>query len=224
MSTMLTINVTNEENVAQNFFFFQQPAIYSGGETVYTNSLFEAPLGPSDTTGGQLMFQANLQFYAGIQQSLALTPPEVGEVSGSSSASQAIDLATSSGSATKDTTTMTLAPLSLSVPTFNTGVQPGAFRIITAGWNTESQTYNAGSATLVNGSIVLSNFIKASPLTNVDAQPILKYYVATGNYTAGTVMNFSESSVSAALCDFTSGHTVANVTYKNDGTWSVTYI
>ncbi len=30
MSTMLTINVKNYESQTQNFYFFQQPAIYTG--------------------------------------------------------------------------------------------------------------------------------------------------------------------------------------------------
>jgi hypothetical protein len=48
----------------------------------------------------------------------------------------------------------------------------------------------------------------------------LKYYVALGNYTSGQVMNFTQSSVTAALCDFTTGFTQAQVTLNSNGTWS----
>ena len=51
MSTMITINVTNNSRGVQNFFFFQQPAQYSGGAQVYSNSLYTAPLLPYDSSG-----------------------------------------------------------------------------------------------------------------------------------------------------------------------------
>jgi hypothetical protein len=43
---MLTINVKNYESQTQNFHFFQQPAIYTGGGQVYSNSL--APIVSTD--------------------------------------------------------------------------------------------------------------------------------------------------------------------------------
>ncbi|MDI5930157.1 hypothetical protein ELI49_36545 [Rhizobium ruizarguesonis] len=39
MPQLLTINVKNYESQTQNFHFFQQPAIYTGGGQVYSNSL-----------------------------------------------------------------------------------------------------------------------------------------------------------------------------------------
>ncbi len=221
MSTILTINVTNNEAATQNFFFFQQPAVYAGGPQVYTNSLYTQALGNSSATGGVLTFQVNLQYYAGVQQ--ATQPPQVGQTSGYASASQPIALAPVSGTA-NDWTTATLTPaLGLSVPTQGAGVQPGAFRISMPSFAPPAM-YNVGSAVQVNGGIVLSNFVQASPNSNTDCQPILKYYVATGTYTPGTVMNFTQSSQNSALCDFTGGYTVINVVLNADGTWSVTPI
>ncbi|MGE7418244.1 hypothetical protein [Methylobacterium tarhaniae] len=217
MSTLLTINVTNNELQAQNLFFFQQPAVYAGGPQVYSNSLYTALLGNSAQTGGILTFQVNLQYYAGVQQ--ATQPPQEGQTSGYASASQPIDLAPSSGTA-NDWTTATLNPLGLSKPTQGSTVQQGAFRISMPSF-TPPALYNVGSAVAANGGIVLSNFVQASPNSNTDCQPILKYYVATGSYTPGTVMNFTQSSQNSALCDFTGGYTVINVTLNNDGTWTV---
>lgn len=220
MSTTLTINVKNFESQTQSFFFFQQPAIYTGGGSVYSNSLYAQLLGNYDQTGGILTFLVNIQYYAGIQQ--AHTPPKVGSSSGYSSASRPIDLAPAAGSATtaNDWTTASLNPLGLTAPVPGTGVQPGAFRITTPSF-TPPPYLNVGSAISVNGGIVLSNFVQANPMNNTDCQPILKYYVQTGTYTAGTVMDFTQSSTNAALCDFTGGYTTCNVTLGADGMWTV---
>jgi len=217
MSTLLTINVTNLESAAQNIFFFQQPAIYTGGAQVYSNSLFSQLLGNYDQTGTILTFQVNMQFYAGIQQ--AHSTPKVGHSSGYSSASRPIDLAPASGTA-NDWTTASVNPLGLTPPTSGSGVEPGAFRITTPVYDPPA-IYNVGSAVNVNGGIVLSNFVIADPNSNTDCQPILTYYVATGNYTPGTVMNFTQSSTSAATCDFTGGYTIIDVALGANGSWTV---
>lgn len=218
MPTLLTINVRNYEPQAQNFYFFQQPAVYTGGGQVYSNSLFTQTLGNYDATGAILTFQVNLQYYAGIQQ--ANTPPQVGSASGYSSASRAIDLAPSSGGGSqKDCTTATVNPLGLSVPANVEGVQPGAFRIVTPTF-TSPPYFNVGSAVDVNGSILLSNFVQANPASNTDCQPILKYFIQTGSYTPGTVMNFTQSSVGSAIADFTGGYSTYNVSLNADGSWT----
>ncbi|MGV1752407.1 hypothetical protein [Agrobacterium sp. CG674] len=219
MSTLLTINVKNLQSATQNFFFFQQPAVYSGGGDVYSNSLYSQSLGNYDATGSILTFQVNLQYFAGIQQTNSV--PVEGSSSGYSSASRAIELAPAAGSTTtpNDTTIATISPLGLSLPKFSAGVQPGAFRITTPAF-TSPPYYNVGSAVNVNGSVVLSNFVQANPQNNTDCQPVLKYYVQTGVYTPGSVMNFSQSSVNAALADFTGGYTTCNVSLLPNGNWS----
>ena len=218
MSTLLTINVKNLQPQTQDFFFFQQPAVYSGGGDVYSNALYSQALGNFNATGSILTFQVNLQYYAGIQQ--ANTTPTEGNSSGFNSASRAIELAPDSGSAETpaDTTTATISPLGLSIPKNTAGVQPGAFRIKTPSF-TSPPYYNVGSAVNVNGGIVLSNFVQANPQNNTDCQPILKYYVQTGVYTPGNVMNFSQSSLNAALADFTGGYTTCNVSLLPNGDW-----
>lgn len=220
MSTLLTINVTNRTAATQNFYFFQQPSLYTGGSMVYSNSLYCHTLGNYDSTGSVLTFQANLQYYAAIQQTN--TQPQVGQSSGFASAFRAIDLAPASGTA-NDCTTASVDPLGLSPPTVGQNVQEGAFRIITPAYQ-EPPMYNIGSAVQTNGSVVLSNFVVASPANTTDCQPILRYYVQTGSYTPGTVINFTQSSVNAAMCDFTGGHSSINVTLNPNGTWTVQII
>lgn len=217
MSTLLTINVTNRMFTVQSFYFFQQPSLYTGGSRVYSNSLYCQSLGNYDSTGSVLTCQISRQPYACIQQ--AYQQPQVGQSSGFASAYRAIDLAPASGTA-NDCTTASVSPLSLSPPTAGPNVQTGAFRIITPTYE-PSSIYNIGSAVQVNGSVVLSNFIIATPASTTDCEPILQFYVQTGSYIPGSVINFTQSSVNAALCDFTGGHSTVNVTLNQDGTWTV---
>lgn len=204
----------------QDFFFFQTPAIYAGGQEVYSNSIYEQSLLPYSTSGSVLTFQMTQQYYAGAQTQVKA--PAVGSVSGYTTASQAINLA-SSGSTAANTTNMSIGPLGLSAPAYTSGVESGAYRIVTPTFNPTVDIINVGSAILNTQTnlMVLSNFIVAQPNQNVDCQPILEFYVQTGSYQAGTVIDFTSSSVGAAGCDTTPGYTVFNVTYNIDGTWSV---
>jgi hypothetical protein len=221
MPTQITINVRNLSPNLQNFFFFQQPAIYIGGQQVYTNSLYTSALSPYSTSGGVLSFTMVLQYYAGVQQQVA--PPQVGQPSGQMSAIQAIGLTSAQGGPqTANTTNMVVTPaLGLSPPTYTSGPQTGSFRIVVPTYNPVLTAYNAGSAVqTINNQVVLSNFVTAQPTTNLDCQPILKFYVQTGTYVAGTVMNFTSSSANAATCDFTPGYSSYSVDYTPEGTWT----
>ncbi|WP_050631666.1 hypothetical protein [Bradyrhizobium viridifuturi] len=223
MATTITINLQNNSPALQNFFFFQQPAIYTGGPEVYTNSLYSQALLPFETSGAILTFSLVIQDYAGVQQQV--TPPTVGKPSGQLAASQAITVTPAAGGTpTKNTTTMTVNPsLGLSPPVSTPGPQAGSFRIITPVFNPTLENYNAGSALrTLTGGVTLSNFVTAQPNTNLDCQPIRIFYVQTGNYTAGTVMNFTASSATAAVCDATPGYSTFSVVYNANGTWTVT--
>jgi hypothetical protein len=222
MATTITINVSNNSPTPQSFFFFQQPAQYSGGAQVYSNSLFTAPLLPIQTTGAVLSFTMMLQYYAGVQEQIA--PPVVGPPSGQPVVSQAIGLTPApGGQPTANTTAMSVSPsLELSAPVSTVGPPPGSFRIVTPDYNSSRAAYNAGSALQTSqAGVTLSNFITAKPNINLDCQPVSKFYVQTGVYTAGTVINFTECATYAALCDATADGSSFNVSYNADGTWTV---
>lgn len=220
-STLIQINVTNNSPALQNFFFFQQPAVYVGGSNVYSNSLLSTPLLPFAASGSVYTFLLGLQYYAAVQQQVA--PPTVGQPSGYTSAIQPIGLTPAVGvTPTSNCTNMSVSPLGLAPPVTVSGVQPGAFRIVPPVYDPALQQFNGGSgAQLANGRVVLSSFVTVQPNQNLDCQPVLKFYVATGSYQSGTVMNFTTSSVNAALCDATNGFTTFNVSYNANGTWTV---
>lgn len=226
MSTLYTINVVNNSLSNQDFFFFQKPAIYTGGSQVYSNSLYQQMLLPSTSSGSTLTFQSLQQFYAGAQTQVPKLT--IGEASGYATAIQPIDLTpvkANPSSPVNNATLMTVSPalgLSPAVPG-PASEQSGAFRITTPTFNSLTQQYNAGMAVknMVTGDIVLSNFVNAEPNKNIDCQPVMIFYVAVGSYEPGSVINFSESSVTSAVCDATTGFTSFDVVYNPDGTWTV---
>ncbi len=221
MATLYTINLKNNSAADMDFFFFQKPAQYVGGPVVYSNSIYSSTVQPYKDSGAVLTFQFLQQYYAGAQSQKS--PLVVGQASGFTTASQAIDL---SNAATKnaDTTEMSVDPsLGLTPPVNTPGVQPGAFRIQTPKFNPTLHRYNAGLAVKnkTTGQVVLSNFVEALPQQNIDCQPVLTFYVQTGSYKPGNVINFSQSSRGSAACDTTPGFTNFDVTYNVDGSWSV---
>lgn len=222
MSTTYTINVTNNSQIAQDFFFFQSPANYVGGGSVYSNSLFHSQLQPYSTSGSVLTFQMNQQYFAGAQTQTA--PPTVGHVSGGTTSSQPINLTPANTPPVGNATNLSVSPLGLTPAFSQTGVQPGAFRIIAPTYNPfTTGNFNIGSAiqNAAGGPATVSNFVVAQPNQFVDCQPVLVFYVQTGSYQAGTVINFSSASNLSAACDTTTGHTTFNVTYNIDGTWGI---
>ncbi|EJF30543.1 hypothetical protein F3J27_00055 [Enterobacter sp. Ap-916] len=221
MSTMIKFNLTNQSSTQQDFFFFQKPAIYSGGSNVYSNSIQSIVLAPYSTSSSTYTFLINMQFYAGVQQ--ANTPPVVGKQSGFLSAIRPIDLTPATGTPSKgNSTSLSLNPFGLSSPVTDAEAEPGSFRIVSPVFSPNLNHVNGGSAVMLgDGSVVLSNFTTVLPNQNLDCQPILKYYIQTGSYQSGTVMNFTSSSNSAALCDATEGESIFDVTYNADGTWTV---
>lgn len=222
MSTTYTIHVTNKSPSDQDFYFFQKPAEYVGGSEVYSNSLYHDNLQPHETSGSILTFEFNQQYYAGVQEQHGNLME--GKASGHITASQPIELTSAGNEKTNNSTDMTINPsLALSKPTYTPGVQKGAYRITTPKFNPVIHKYNAGLAVnTLTGEIVLSNFINAEPNKHIDCQPVLIFYVQTGYYKAGTVINFTSSSANCATCDTTSGITTFEVDYNPDGSWTVT--
>ncbi|WP_269584260.1 hypothetical protein [Roseibium sp. Sym1] len=216
MGSVYTINVKNNEARTNYFTIFQQPPVFSGSPVVYSNSLYSQALGSYAETGSILTFQIDAQFYAGLQE--ATSSPVIGAASGFASASRPIELSGGSGSSL-DTTKASVTPLGLSLPTAGFDVQRGAFRITMPAF-APPKIYNIGTAVNVNGGVTLSNFVHAMPNSVTECQPLHKYYVATGNTLPGSVLEFASSSVAAALCDFSSGYSVIDVTLNADGTWT----
>lgn len=222
MPNTYRITVTNESPNPQQMFFFQQPAKYVGGPKVYSNSIACKALPAKPSVGkAQIHFAMEYQFYAGVQSQPQ--PIQVGVANINAITEVPIDANTGEKTDLDKTDwSLTNGAIALSPPINEEGVLPGGFRIQSPNFNPANTQYNAGLAAISDGNIVLSNFVEAEPGKNIDVQPIVKFYVSTGSYTPGMVVNFDTSSVNAAVCDATQGKDQFFVTYKADGTWTVT--
>ncbi|CAN7377978.1 hypothetical protein [Duganella sp. LjRoot269] len=224
MSTTYTINVTNNSGSNQDFFIFQEPAQYSGGATPYTNALYQEQVAPASGGGGVMTFEMTQQFYAGAQEQFMT--PAIGAVSGGTTTCQPVNITPATGTITNNAVNFSIDPIALPAATSLDTVQKGAFRIVAPVFVPGVQgNYNVGLASLpkIPGApAIMSSFIVAQPNQYVDCQPIMKFYVATGSYTPGTVVNFTSASNVSVVCDATDGSTTFQVSYNRDGTWSIT--
>ncbi|OOM06416.1 hypothetical protein [Clostridium saccharobutylicum] len=222
MSTEYLITVENQSPNPQEFYFFQEPAHYAGGSTVYTNTISHGKL-PAYNSGvtSQLQFSLISQYYAGVQKQLS--PPIIGNAQLGIISQAAIDV-THSGKE-KNKTDVVIdedGGIYLNTPEHEDAVQQGSFRIATPTFNPNQTKINIGlSGRNEKGAIIMSNFIIGEPTKNIDVQPIVKFYVKTGSYKQGTVVNFTESSKDSAMCDATNGTEYFTVIYKQDGSWEV---
>jgi hypothetical protein len=221
MAASLTLNIRNNSANLQNFFVFQQPSTFSGSGIVYATSLFTSPLLPFNTSGAILSVTVMLSpgtAYAGVQQRQGT--PTVGQLCGGIAAIQPVALAPPPPQPV-NTTTMSSRPLGLSPPVYTAGPQAGAFRIAIPSFDPTLNQFNAGAAIEnLDQSITISNFVTAQPLTNLDCQPVQRFYVQIGNHPPHTVIDFASVSQNAASCDFTPGYTSYAVSYNANGSWS----
>lgn len=220
--TSYRVIVTNYAHFDINVFLFQEPAVYKGRPEVFSNSLGTVHLkAKTSARTDQASFTLEEQYRAGVQKQVK--PPEVGVVQTSKVSSVGINLNTVSQQY-PDQTVMGIdegrRPY-LENPTYSSCVQRGAFRIQTPIFQSGEGPYNVGMASVVEGYFVMSNYITAKPNSNIDVRPLMKFYVSTGAYTLGTVMDFTTSSKDSALCDATTGQVTFNVAFNSDGTWSV---
>ncbi|WP_147197632.1 hypothetical protein [Pantoea sp. CCBC3-3-1] len=223
--TLITITLVNSSSTPKDFYFFQEPAKYTGGAEVYSNSLLHCEVSPLISQGTRYQFQLKLKHHAGVQS--LKNPVMVGQPSGYYSAIQEIGLTPADGTNTS-ATIMSARPLGLSIPAVpdaSQNVQTGAFRIIVPEYDSSLETYYGGSAVeLSDGTIVLSNFSTLTPNSYLDCQPVLTFYVAIGSYESGQVMNFTASSSgnSVGVCDATGGDTDFYVEYTSSGNFVTT--
>jgi hypothetical protein len=220
MATTYLITVENHSPSAQNFFFFQEPAVYSGGSKVFINSISNKKL-PAYDPKEQTQIQFNLikQYSAGVQEQLS--PPKIGVAQTGLISQVQIDI-TEVGKTTNNCTEVVFDELYLTPPKNEDGVQNGAFRIKTPSFNPNEHCINVGLGGINDKqNVILTSFINGEPNKNVDVQPIMKFYINVGDYIAGCTVNFTTSSRNAALCDATDGKTNFKVIYNADGTWDV---
>jgi hypothetical protein len=221
MAGTYQITVFNNSPKPQTMVFFQEPALYSvsGEAQVHSNCLASRQMAAKPKVGSaQIRFMTDIGLYAGVR-SLS-SPFEAGLSDSYVIAEVPIEIASSSNRIVKNMTRMSVdSGLALSPPVNSSGILEGTFRIVTPVFTPATTPYNVGLAALDRHNIMLSNYIAAPPNQSIDVKPIAKFYVATGNYVAGRIIDFN--SVSAALCDASTGKDEFQVIYNPNGTWTV---
>ena len=218
------IDIRNEQNVENHFSVFQDPGTYVDMPRVYVNSLFSRAL-PPKAQGGQLTLVATPQYHAGVQDADAIAP-RPGTIVTYSTAVQPISLAAPGNTPpTSNASDMLYDPDSgsfgLSIPDNLPSVAAGCFQIVVPSFDSPPKHFNVGAALIVDGQIVLSNFVPARPQTSITCRPLLRFHVVAGRHRAGTTIDFDDLSARSALCDFTGGHRQASIAYLPNGSWDV---
>ncbi|MGI4764245.1 MAG: hypothetical protein ACRYGP_04150 [Janthinobacterium lividum] len=219
-----SVNVKNDQNVANYFSVFQDPCLYTDIPEVHVVSLFSRAL-PAKAQGGQLTLIASTQVYAGVQDAEA-RPPEPGYVATYATAVQPISLAAPGNIPPNHNTSDMIydtdsGALGLSIPENSPSVPAGSFEIVIPSFNSPPRHFNVGAALIIDGRVVLSNYVRARPQISIVCRPLLRFYVVAGRHRAGTTVDSSELASRSALCDFTGGCVQANITYLPNGSWDV---
>jgi hypothetical protein len=225
-----TILIFNNSGSNKPFFIYQEPALYSVSssllQSVQSSSLDTKEL--SSGLGASIAFTVDTQVYAGVQE-----PDRLSRTPGRLSAAPALltDLqsfavqpiqVTASGTTAANATNMIINPLGLSPPTHSDNVPDGCFRIAIPSYMPCESSYNAGCAVIdKKGAVILSSFVKAPPALPLDCKPVAIFYVAVGNYFAGTIVKVANVDGPTAKCDFTKGATTIVATFEPNGSWSV---
>lgn len=233
-SSSYQIIVRNLSQTTQYFYVFQKQASFPSvtSPSVLTSSLGCQSVGNYASSGAQINFGLDSQIYAGALSSMQSAPSSqlialialdatTRSIVTRTTAARAITLTTASGEPT-NCTTLTLDPLGLSAPAYQSGVPVGAFAM-----NVPTYTplpvpeLYCGVAALNNDqAIILSSFVAPVPNAVMSCIPQQIFFVKTSYQPAGTVVPYDEAN--AARCDFTTGYGTYTVTYNANGTFSAT--
>lgn len=236
MTSQYHIIIQNMSAQTMSFYAFQKQASFTDSgavPSVLSSSLACGSLAPHDSSGAQLGFAFDTQNYVGATCSIlpSSTPAPsamtamASETSAASEASavQPINLTTPDPSqSVKNCSTLTISPLGLATPVYQSGLAAGSFGIEIPTFEPESVTdLYCGCATInQDGSIVLSSYIVPLPGGEVGCAPTPYYYVKTGSFPVGEAIPYDTSQ--SASCDFSGGYSTFDVQYNSNGSFTIT--
>lgn len=217
-----------------NFYVFQKQAAFSNSGSnseIFSSSLGTGVLAPYSTSGAQLHFGLEAQIYAGALSNdvsatssafvSLISTDSTSSATSEVSAMQPIGLTTGQSSEdVKNHTDLTLYPLGLSQPNYNSEVPTGSFGIAVPAYTTSPSLHlYCGCASLnSDGTSTLSSYIAPIPNSQVYCGPVAEFFVKVGNYPDGNVIDYSTKN--AASCNFSTGYHSFMVEYNADGTFS----
>lgn len=233
MASQYKIIIENQWSQDTDFYAFQQQAGFQnsgGGLTILSSCVACGPLAPHASSGAQLVFEFDQQTYAGAKSTMfsvneaafnvLISLADSVETAMQTSAAQPIDLTPATGQS-NNSTTMTVSPLGLSSPAFQSGLDTGSFGIEVPPYTSmpTPELYCGCAAINQDGSIMLSSFIAPRPNSVVMCAPEPVFFVKVGDFGVGQSITYDTSN--AARCDFTQGFTVISVTYTQNGSFTI---
>ncbi|KPF42250.1 hypothetical protein [Rhizobium sp. AAP43] len=224
MPKLLDIVMTNRMPSAQHFYVFQQPAVFATDAPVMATCLFSSELGSLFDTGAVLVCQIQAQIYLSMQ---------VGKPgSGGPSFSRRM-LSADAGSNPNNAVEVNILPMGLKMPYHDPSVLPGCFRILLPDASTPDiglpdispdQALFIGQGQGIDpfGSPILSSFVMAQGMRQIECKPSQRFYVRAGGprRMPGDVIDFDAEVGAAAECDFSAGARSARVDLEPDGRWT----
>lgn len=232
MSNTHTIAIKNLSKSTVNFFVCQQPAKVLSAGTPYdvvSTSLGTGIVLPHDSSGAVLEFQFDNRVLVAAHSNRTSEDiiiidifPDHTEQSGID-ACWPIDLTPANGSSeVANNTVLSSAPLGLTKPVYANGIPQGNFGIKVPSY-TPQDGYDLFCGVAIKDpkeGVILSCYVTPAPASQVFCAPEAKYYVKVGTYAVGQIIEISDEN--AALCDFTNGALICNVSYNADGSFEVT--
>ncbi|MGL3606438.1 hypothetical protein ACSV9I_07990 [Rhizobium sp. G187] len=218
MPKLLDIVMTNRMPSAQHFYVFQQPAVFATDAPVITACLFSGEVGCLYETGAMLTFVVQTQSYLSMQ---------VGKAgSGGSSYSRPVLLANAESNP-ENTVEVSRGVIGLSRPYHDPSVLPGSVRVVLPGTSqpdiSPDRDFFIGQGQYVEnlGVPVLSSFVSAKGMSQIEYKPSQRFYVRAGGprRMPGDVIDFDAEVGAAAECDFSAGARTACVDLQPDGRW-----
>ena len=236
MTSQYQIIVSNLSDQTVEFYAFQKQAAFTNSgvnPTILSSCLATGALAPHASSGSQLEFGFDTQNYVGAISNIpsstmvafnaSISQIDAKATTSATSAIQPIELTpTTPGQAANNFSTMTIIPLGLSAPQYQSGPDAGYIGVQVPSYSpTPSPELYCGCATInQDGSITLSSFVAPRPNSQVDCAPVAIFYVKAGNYPVGQVITYDTGQ--SAACDFTTGVRSITVDYNKDGSFSTT--
>ncbi|GIJ82153.1 hypothetical protein Asppvi_000657 [Aspergillus pseudoviridinutans] len=192
-----TIQVYNNSDEPQNYLLFQTVPVLSGSAEVFAN-VYQSSGVIESGPYSQVTFQMTNEYYAVYGTNPTPLGDKVRVTTGS-----AAPVTLSSGQTPPETpgTQCVMSTTSGKYPNWASVTptqqqEPNAFGIYCDGtfeYPTETNIFiGMGAPDPVSQDIIPVTTVPASPNTYFYFQPIVKYYIGTGEYEAGTVVNITE--------------------------------
>jgi hypothetical protein len=212
----IEISVNNLNSTDRKFYLFSTPPVVSGsGPNIFANIYLATGLVAGSTGTGKITVTTDKLYAICGKQSLAV---------GSTVLTSDKHVVTLGDSGAQNGTGVTIKN-NEHVPHFDKpktkkNAPPGNYQVITGSDFTAQDNFFTGlGGTNQDGQVIPVSTFKADPSITYSIAPVKMYYICTGSYKTGQIINVKEVGETVTI-DFTTGYTSAITEYQLDGTFS----